>query len=284
MPVIPEIKYDTPPEWSTLRQALQWLRDDIKPIHPAFEPLLRTTKIFEGDYTKEKHLLYAAIWTEKIRLYGCPGTGEIFQNWEGSMKWGFGDHGERQLIPVSKLDEADFEDLDFERGWLGIGFCNNKGQVQDGWAYDDLVIVTSELMRVFPPSGDPPPAPIELKTGNSEASAKTPDPTPQVVEEETLAPVNSIATNSGSAGARAMLPPYLQFLLEMADKLEGTAGWKKDEIEEAIRNHWWPSLPTMSQNLVGVMATLLRDPEAQRGGAKPARPASNGYGHSSREG
>jgi hypothetical protein len=124
------------------------------------------------------------------------------------MNWGFGEHGERQLIPVSKLDEADFEDLDFKRGWLGIGICDRKGYVLDGWAYDKLVIATSELMRVFPPCEDPPPTPIELKISESEvlSAAVMPDATPRR-EKEIVEPLtenddsnNNVASFSSPRG------------------------------------------------------------------------------------
>jgi hypothetical protein len=215
-----------------LRQALQWLRDDIKPIHPAFEPLLRKAELFQGDYTKEKHLLYAAIRTRQIRLFGCPGTGQIFQDWEGSMKWGFGDHGERQLIPVSKLDEADFEDLDFKRGWLGIGFCNSRGHVKDGWAYDDLIIATSELMRVFPPCDDPFPTPIELNISESEvlSAAVMPDATPRR-EKEVVEPLMENDDSNNNA-ASVSLPRGFQTNKE-ARAEEAAVNWLRQQSQAA---------------------------------------------------
>ena len=51
---------------------------------------------------------------------------------------------------------------------------------------------------------------------------------------------------------------------------------KKADIEAEIEARWRSELGQRSQNLVGAMATILRPPEAQRGGAKPMRPIDNG--------
>jgi len=47
VPTIPEIKVETSP-WCNLRQALQWLKDEIKPVDVAYEPALgRSTELTE---------------------------------------------------------------------------------------------------------------------------------------------------------------------------------------------------------------------------------------------
>jgi len=69
----------------------------------------------------------------------------------------------------------------------------------------------------------------------------------------------------------AALPPYLQFLVEMSSRLEGAAERKKEEIEAEIKSNWPENLAGQSQAIIGYMATILRPPEAKRGGAKPAR-------------
>jgi hypothetical protein len=80
------------------------------------------------------------------------------------------------------------------------------------------------------------------------------------------------------------LPVYLQFLVELVPQLGGRdriGSRKKTDIEAEIEARWRPELGQRSQNLAGAMATILRPPEAQRGGAKPMRAVGNG---ASREG
>jgi hypothetical protein len=74
----------------------------------------------------------------------------------------------------------------------------------------------------------------------------------------------------------ASLPPYVRFLVEMSDCIPGAGERKKEDIETEIRARWPDELRPASQALVGYMATMLRPPEAQRGGAKPSRPMSVG--------
>jgi hypothetical protein len=79
MPVLPKIEVETPP-WCNLRQALQWIRDEIRPVDPAFEAALNiSAELFEdvvydgydgGDYRKAKSFLYATIRAKEIPLYG----------------------------------------------------------------------------------------------------------------------------------------------------------------------------------------------------------------------
>jgi hypothetical protein len=88
--------------------------------------------------------------------------------------------------------------------------------------------------------------------------------------------------NRSGDGLQSMelpLPIYLQFLIELVPQLGGRdriAAAKKEDTEGEIRARWRPELPSPSQNLLGAMATILRPPEAQRGGAKPMRVAVDG--------
>jgi hypothetical protein len=54
------------------------------------------------------------------------------------------------------------------------------------------------------------------------------------------------------------------------------AEWKKGDVEAEIIARWRAELGQPSQNIVGIMATLLRPPEAQRGGAQRRRSNGNG--------
>jgi hypothetical protein len=67
------------------------------------------------------------------------------------------------------------------------------------------------------------------------------------------------------------LPPYVEFLVNLTPELGKTAPkMKKDEVRDDIKQRWdSDALGDPSAHLLDLMATLLRPPEAQKGGAKP---------------
>jgi hypothetical protein len=60
-------------------------------------------------------------------------------------------------------------------------------------------------------------------------------------------------------------------MVNLAPELGVTATkMKKDEVRDHIRQRWdADTLGNPSAHLLNVMATLMRSPEAQKGGAKP---------------
>jgi hypothetical protein len=70
----------------------------------------------------------------------------------------------------------------------------------------------------------------------------------------------------------SQLPPYLQFMLKAAERLEITTGKhvKKDTVDEWLKENWPDDLP-WSAIKMRVMGTFLRDPDAQKGGLQPMR-------------
>jgi hypothetical protein len=70
------------------------------------------------------------------------------------------------------------------------------------------------------------------------------------------------------------LPPYVEFMVNLAPELGVTATkMKKDEVRDHIKQRWdADTLGNPSAHLLDVMATLMRPPEAQKGGAKPQAP------------
>lgn len=384
MPTIPEIKVETSP-WCNLRQALQWLKDEIKPVDVAYEPALgrstELTEVYGGrTYDKEKSALYLAIRAGRLPLFGRPGLGKLHYDCEFGSTIYFERHGERELISPSKLDEAGFSNVDFERNCIEKITAwehGPNGWPIEGWKDIDLVVPTEKLMRVFP-ADDPFPPPIELSTSNPKPLLRSPLPPPkllsiraavervalhtgasfddsarafhdalcardliaedstgqelecaawrsfskedfidQVVSQDPLSvmakfgwhldpsvlrdavdcwlaraaeeqptqappmPSRSSAADDGptaeTAASKFAGPPYIRFLNYVAGLLGATADTlKKEELEAKIEAHWPKELPVPSQKLIGVMATLLRSPEAQRGGAKPARSSTRG--------
>src|SRR4051794_24834830 len=83
MPFSPKFKVQTAP-YSNLRQALQWIKEGIRPVEPAYEPALRidtwgrwnsSYEAPDRDYEKQKSELYLAICAEAVPLFGRPGIG-----------------------------------------------------------------------------------------------------------------------------------------------------------------------------------------------------------------
>jgi hypothetical protein len=387
-------------------------------VEPAYEPALRIDTWSrwnssyaspDRDYEKQKSELYLAICAGAIPLFGRPGIGvPRVEDSRDSSFW-FDRYGDRELVLISKLHEAGFDQLDFRRSWIGkITEWDKHDWPAKGWGYSDLVVPTAELMRVFPVVEDPFAPVIELSSENATSILTAPLPEPTVLflrdardrvaertgvslrtagitlhnalcgrdlkaeapngervpqslwrsfppeqflrnieigttdwgkfegaewwincinpclrtldvdlwlikavqeaaalerwlaEEdqpvekcqndqsaaeklapEGVAPVGfGIRESSGrSPCVSDPLPVYLQFLVEMVPLLGGCdriAERKKADIEVEIEARWRPELGRPSQNLVGGMATILRPPEAQRGGAKPMRMAGIG--------
>jgi hypothetical protein len=65
--------------------------------------------------------------------------------------------------------------------------------------------------------------------------------------------------------------PYLKFMNQLDAELGAKAAkMKKDEVRDYIKQRWdADTLGDPSARLLDVMATLMRPPEAQKGGAKP---------------
>jgi hypothetical protein len=70
--------------YCNLRQAVQWIKDEIRLVDPAYEPALgiktwgRWNSYFvapDQDYEKQKSELYLAICAGAIPLFGRPGIG-----------------------------------------------------------------------------------------------------------------------------------------------------------------------------------------------------------------
>ena len=164
MPFSPKFKIGTAP-YSNLRQALQWIRDGIRPVEPAYEPALGVDNWSrwnppnvspDWDYKKQKSELYLAICAGAIPLFGRPGIDTpVVEDSRDSFFW-FDRYGEREQVPISRLHEAGFGELDFRRSWIGkITEWNEHDWPEKGWGYSDLVIPTVGLIRVFPEEDDP---------------------------------------------------------------------------------------------------------------------------------
>ena len=144
------------------------------------------------------------------------------------------------------------------RSWLAADFAERISRSNDGgpWGADGRYInpsLTTQSVEFWlsQPSHEAPSCPavraVPLDGG------------------PTTEPAQTVVT-------LALLPPYVRFLVEMSDCILGAEERKKEDIESEIRARWPDELRPASQALVGYMATMLRPPEAQRGGAKPSRP------------
>jgi hypothetical protein len=113
MPAFPEVKTSTAANCN-LRQALQWLKDEIKPVDPDFEPITGTpSEIQEREYTKE----FAALLSGRLRVFGRPGLAPSQVASDGTV-W-FPRYGSTEEIPNSKIKAA---------GIVGINCEENRIQ------------------------------------------------------------------------------------------------------------------------------------------------------------
>lgn len=282
MPNIPNINVQTA-RACNLRQALQWLKEEIRPVHAVFEPLLDIPTHLDLEfYEQEQKALCAAILANEIKLYGRFGEGTIRYDEGGEIS--FLSYSSMQPIPVSKIVEAGTTALEFNRNrlvmitaWTDWG---NYQRPEEGWEYTDVSVATADLLRVFPArSSDAGPASIELRDDFSEVPEALRDTPIRVHEPPEVAPTSTAEPTEGPEATllRQWMSPHLRFMNAFS-AIYGSklAEWKKEVIEAEIRARWPPELGEPSQNVVGAMATLLRPPEAKRGGAKRQRSTGNG--------
>jgi hypothetical protein len=305
MPSSPKFDIETIP-YCNLRQAVQWIRDGTTPVQSVYEAALGTPAELHGDYVRAKSDLFLAISAGVIVLFGRPSIDAPKYDSKNSLCCYsyFKRYGEREQVPVVKLHEAGFERLDFQRSWVGkITGLDEQNLPDRGWAYSDLVVSTSELMQVFPDEAQPDNRPVSVlrsSEGQAGAIASLPKPSTLTLEAPALGlrlaedaqPVEKSQDDQPAAEVSAPLelehcepgggtpckadplPLYLQFIVEMVPLLGGhdrIAALKKEEVEAEICTRWWPELGQPPQNLVGMMATMLRPPEARFGGAKKLR-------------
>ena len=145
-------------------------------MEPAYEPALgidnwrnwNYSSAPDWNYKKEKSEIYLTICATAIPLFGRPGTGAPMSEELHDSSFWFNRYGDREPIPVLRLHEAGFDELDFLRSWIGkITDWNEHGWPEKGWGYSDLVILTADLMRVFPEEEDPFAPIIELGYENA---------------------------------------------------------------------------------------------------------------------
>ena len=190
MPFSPKFKVETAP-YSNLRQALQWIKDGIRPVEPAYEPALginawsRWDSSYaapDWDYNKQKSELYLAICAGAIPLFGRPGIGTPRVEDSRDSSFWFDRYGDREPVSVSKLREAGFEELNFRRSWIGkITEWDEHDWPTKGWGYSELVVPTAGLMRIFREEEDPFATVIEVKNENATSPIANPLPAPTIL-------------------------------------------------------------------------------------------------------
>ena len=206
MPVFPKIKVSTP-QYCNLRQALQWLQDDLQPVDPQFEPALGYPRFDSTrDYSRAKSAIYAALLAGQIKLLGRFGQGGInpIVQYDSTADWHYGD---REEVSVARIIEAGFYDLDFESGTLSTvtEWEDEGGPPLAGWQYVGLMIPTADLMRVFPPSHSSEiPIVIELKRSDTSQSLTLAALPPQSLLFLREA-VERIADHTGAAWSKAAM-------------------------------------------------------------------------------
>ena len=290
----PKIIVETSP-LSNLRQGLQWLLREIRPVHPDLEAALQISTSIEPHYdiAKARSSIFAAFCATRIPLVGRPGKGEMYIDSDYDRPIRFEYYGNARKISVSEITEAGLDGFDFQLNRLyHITEYDDHFVPLAGWEYVDLAMPTEELFRTFPPKRindlfdeleELPP--IDL-TGMADTrrerlisvGAETGVDIAPIARMELLNPrENRIVSENATTGnhensnkSRVALPPYLQFAVFVFERLgpDTIANLKKDDLQATIKELWWETLGPSSEALVAYMAMMLRLPEAKRGGAK----------------
>jgi hypothetical protein len=294
MPVFPKIIVETSPSCN-LRQALQWLLEEITPVHPDFEAALQIPTSIGPHLgiSKAESSLFAAFCATRIPLVGCPGKGKMYLNSDHQRRIQFEYYDKPQNISVSEITEAGLDGFDFHLNRLSnITEYDDHFVPLAGWEYVSLAMPTEELFRTSPSKRindlfdeleELPPIDLTgvantrreklvslgAETGVDVAPiARTEFLNPS---ENRIVPENvTIGNHENSNKSRVALPPYLQFAVFVFERLgpDTIADIKKDDLQATIKELWWETLGPFSEALVAYMAMMLRLPEAKRGGAK----------------
>jgi hypothetical protein len=290
MPVFPKIIVETSPS-SNLRQGLQWLLKEIRPVHPDLEAALQISTSIEphDGISKAQSSLFAAFCGKRITLAGCPGKGKMYVNSDYERPISFEYYSNAREISVSEIAKAGLHGFDFQLNRLyHITEHDDHFVPLAGWEYVDLVMPTEELFRTFP-SPDPfdelgelPPIDLTGMVGTRRErlvslGAETGVDVAPISRTELNPRENRIVPGNATTGnhenfnkSRVALPPYLQFVVFVFERLgpDTIANIKKDDLQATIKELWWETLGPFSEALVAYMAMMLRLPEAKRGGAK----------------
>jgi hypothetical protein len=289
----PKIIVETSP-LSNLRQGLQWLLREIRPVHPDLEAALQISTSIEPHYdiAKARSSIFAAFCATRIPLVGRPGKGEMYIDSDYDRPIRFEYYGNARKISVSEITEAGLDGFDFQLNRLyHITEYDDHFVPLAGWEYVDLAMPTEKLFRTFPSCINDPfdeleeVPPFDL-TGMADTrrerlvslGAETGVDVAPIARTELLnsrengfVPENVTTGNHENPNkSRVALPPYLQFAVFVLERLgpDTIANLKKDHLQATIKELWWETLGPSSEALVAYMATMLRLPEAKRGGAK----------------
>jgi hypothetical protein len=301
MPGFPKIIVETSPSCN-LRQGLQWLLEEIKPVHSDLEAALGIptsiglrrdgySQFPHSDIAKAKSSLFAAFRAARIPLVGRPGKGKMYIDSDCEHSIRFEYYGNARKISVSEITEAGLDGFDFELNTLyHITEYDDHFVPLAGWEYVDLVMPSEKMFRNYPPRindldelEELPP--IDL-TGMADTrrerlvslGAETGVDVVPIARTKLLNPrENRIVPENVTTGnrensnkSRVALPPYLKFAVFVFERLgpDTIANLKKDDLQATIKELWWETLGPSSEALVAYMAMMLRLPEAKRGGAK----------------
>src|SRR5689334_13129257 len=117
MPFIPETQIETA-ALCNLRQVLQWLKDDIKPVDAHLEAIRGIpSSIYSPRYDVEKRQFFPSVLAQRINLFGRPGLGKFWADYRSGLE--FESYGEYEQIPASKLSQGGLGALDFDSSSFG---------------------------------------------------------------------------------------------------------------------------------------------------------------------
>jgi hypothetical protein len=130
------------------------------------------------------------------------------------------------------------------------------------------------LLRDYSIRQDSECAPYKERAGTSAPQADVGSLSPTLSETNSSGvkeKLNTAPQSDHSPISESPVSPYVEFMVNLALELGVTTfKMKKEEVRDRIKQRWdADTLGDPSAHLVDVMATLMRPPEAQKGGAKP---------------
>src|SRR4051794_38845152 len=100
MPILPKIIIETE-GYCNLRQVVQWIKHEIRPVASEYEPILGIESYIRAEsYSRERKIFYAFALGGRINVLGRPGLGQMFVSRSDGTSY-FESHGQLELIPTS---------------------------------------------------------------------------------------------------------------------------------------------------------------------------------------
>lgn len=271
-----------------LGQALLWLQDEVPPMpgnYAAVNEVPRDFSAWSGmdDFEEEFPHLYDRLVRGCLKLYGRPGLGDTrwASDTSGEWFWRFDEHGEHEQIPVDRIVQAP-HGFDVRHNALRhvVGCSLDDGETKPAWEYIDLSMVTEELFAEFPASGRgefdlglAPPMPAAAPSATATNHVRAAD----MAATSATSPPPAVDACAVEPAARPYSSPGMDLLAKAIAHFNIT---DDDQPKAADLRDWFMAQEIggkpVSRSVASRMATIVRRPELQSGGARRQRRPKKG--------